>query len=240
MTDKPFLWIMGGSSKLGQSIAIKLFDTYQVISFSRSGEKKNKGLKKNIEMDLSQLSMINEVIDPALDEMAPTGIVFVQRYRVPKDNNYDVVEAFKTEIFSTQSVIEKIISNKASTQTSIVIISSMYATLIDPFTPVEYHLLKAAQLQLVKYFSVAVNDAVIRINGIAPGTFIKTDINNYPKEYVDRLQRIRKVTPTNSNTSSLDIVNLIEFLISETSGQINGQIFNLDGGLGNRFQETLI
>ena len=115
----------------------------------------------------------------------------------------------------------------------------MQKALIDKNLSFDYHLIKKAQEQIVKYYSVA-NNKIIRINGISLGSFIKTSLSNYDNKSVVKLKKLKIECPLNDNVRLEDISNLVDFLISNKSKMINGQIFTVDGGLGNIFQETLL
>ena len=91
---------------------------------------------------------------------------------------------------------------------------------------------KMALTGLTKSFAVEMSKYNIRANIINPG-FTKTSFykkfKSKKKLYNWTLQRI----PMKRWGEPIEIVNLIEFLLSEKSTYINGETINIDGGWTN-------
>ncbi|MBI3508840.1 MAG: SDR family oxidoreductase [Chlamydiia bacterium] len=233
MSHLPIVWLVGGSGKLGQTIAGLLEPNYQVISLSRTACKANTHHFIHYPVDLSQPLV---ALPDLLTHHLPRAIVFCQRYRPA--SQFDMSIACNTEILSTQQILEESCA-KATSPLSVVIISSVNAFLINPHLSFWYHWLKASQIQLMKYYSVRKSASTFHINCIAPGSFLKDTIENYPPSHRSFFELLQEWSAKNVCTVQ-NIAHLVEYLISDKAACINGQTITLDGGLTNRLQEELI
>ncbi len=224
---KPILWLVGGSGKLGQAIAKALQGEYAIVNISRN---KCDFDATHYSVNLADLSAVEELL--SILKEVPRAIVFCQRYRPIAD--FVSAEAFNTEIFSTQKIIENLMT--IGERLSIVIVSSVNGLLINTKLPLWYHLLKTSQIQLVKYYSLC----PVNINCIAAGTFLKDDVKNYPIPHQEFLNALQETHPFRKICTVQDIAQIVEFLISERAQCINGQTITPDGGLINKLQEELV
>jgi len=91
-----------------------------------------------------------------------------------------------------------------------------------------YSASKAGVIGFTKSMARELASRGIRVNAIAPG-FIKTDMTDILKDEVKN-EMIRNI-PLNSFGTPKDISNLVNFLASEESDYITGQVINIDGGM---------
>ena len=237
----PKVWIVGGSSKLGQNIGERLALKYDVTYLSRQKGSSTSINNNRISIDLSDISKAELIIKDSLAEGGPDAVVLCQRYRLPDGvENWEVLQAFNTEIASSQLIIEEIINHANPVPCSIVVVSSINARYVNGSLPLWYHLLKSSQQMLVKYYSIKNGVAHININGIACGSFLKDDVDFYPELLKSHFSNLSRISPMKRNTSIEDISTTVEFLISSAAKMINGQIITIDGGMSNILQETLI
>lgn len=68
----------------------------------------------------------------------------------------------------------------------------------------------------------------IRVNAVAPG-FIQTDMTGILKEEIK--EEISKNIPLKRMGTAKDVANVVEFLTSDLSSYITGQVINIDGGM---------
>ena len=91
----------------------------------------------------------------------------------------------------------------------------------------------------MRYYAVRYGPKNIRCNCILPSTVVKPE----NKDFFSRNNKIRKmiekITPLGRMGSSQDIANLIEFLCSDKSSYITGNLFYIDGGLSLVGQESI-
>lgn len=91
-----------------------------------------------------------------------------------------------------------------------------------------YSASKAGVIGFTKSMARELASRGIRVNAIAPG-FIKTDMTDILKDEVKN-EMIRNI-PLNSFGTPKDISNLVNFLASEESDYITGQVISIDGGM---------
>ena len=68
----------------------------------------------------------------------------------------------------------------------------------------------------------------IRVNAVAPG-FIQKDMTGVLKEEIK--EEITKNIPLKRMGTAKDVANVVEFLTSDLSSYITGQVINIDGGM---------
>lgn len=238
--DLPHVWLVGGSGKLGLSMAERLEGEYNVTNLSRHAAKENSGSFFNEAIDLNEIPDALMTVQRLLNEAIPRAIVFCQRYRPSSDGDeVDMMSGINTEILSTQRIIEELSGRVSGGRCSIVVISSVNGLFVNNALPFWYHWLKSSQIQLVRYYS-AYNCAGMNINCIAAGSFLKDDIAAYAPQHQDWLHRLGQFSPVKENVTAFDIAEIVRFLISEQAAMINGQTITVDGGITNILQETLI
>lgn len=91
-----------------------------------------------------------------------------------------------------------------------------------------YSASKAGLIGLTKSTAKELASRGIRVNAIAPG-FIKTDMTDALKE--DVIQEMLKTIPLGYLAEPKEISNLVNFLASEDSDYITGQVIQIDGGM---------
>jgi 3-oxoacyl-[acyl-carrier protein] reductase len=87
---------------------------------------------------------------------------------------------------------------------------------------------KGAINTLVKYLAVALGPRGIRVNAVAPGV-IDTDMSNFTKTEAGRatvvgMQSLKRIGQPD------DVASVVEFLVSDASRWITGDIIAVDGG----------
>lgn len=114
--------------------------------------------------------------------------------------------------------------NSLSSGSSIVNIASVDG-MMAAYDTVAYAASKAALINLTKSLAANLGSRNIRVNAIAPG-WVETEMtkDTMPDEST-------YMTPLGRNASAQDIANVVEFLISEKSSFISGEVITVDGGL---------
>lgn len=90
-----------------------------------------------------------------------------------------------------------------------------------------YSASKAGLIGLTLWMSSFLAKNNITVNAIAPGGVF----NNHTKEFKSKLE---EKIPLGRMAEPEDISNVLEFLISDKSNYINGQVINVDGGFSSR------
>lgn len=91
-----------------------------------------------------------------------------------------------------------------------------------------YSASKAGVIGFTKSMAKELASRGIRVNAIAPG-FIKTDMTDVLKDEIK--EELLKNIPLGELGSPKDISNVVNFLASEESDYITGQVINVNGGL---------
>lgn len=91
-----------------------------------------------------------------------------------------------------------------------------------------YSASKAGVIGFTKSMAKELSSRGIRVNAIAPG-FIQTDMTDILND--DIKQEMLKNIPLNYFGTPKDISNLVNFLASEASDYITGQVIKVDGGM---------
>ena len=88
-----------------------------------------------------------------------------------------------------------------------------------------YSAAKGAVIGATKALAQEVGKRNITVNAVAPG-FIKTEMT----QDLDQEELI-KLVPANRFGEAWEVAELVNFLVSEKSGYINGEIININGGI---------
>jgi NAD(P)-dependent dehydrogenase (short-subunit alcohol dehydrogenase family) len=120
---------------------------------------------------------------------------------------------------------------KKSENPSIINIASMYGVYAPDFdiykntninNPAAYSVSKSALIYLTKWLAKAMSPKV-RVNAISPGGVDNNQSKKFKKQYLKKTSLKKMIKP-------IDIINLIDFLMSDKSKKITGQNFLVDGG----------
>jgi 3-oxoacyl-[acyl-carrier protein] reductase len=220
--------LIGGSYGIGLAITKQLNEGNNVFVASRTNE------------GLSGLNVTHISFDAATDildtSQLPTiidGLVYCPGSINLRPFKALKVEAFETDLqinfISAVKVIQTVLSNlTASEQSSIVLFSSVAASMGMPF-----HTSVAAAKGAIEGFAKALAAEYapkIRVNVIAPSLtntpLADKFLNNDEKKEKSSLRHPLKRFGTVD-----DIAQMANFLISEKSSWISGQIFHVDGGM---------
>lgn len=87
---------------------------------------------------------------------------------------------------------------------------------------------KAGMIGATKSLAKEVAGRNITVNAVAPG-FIETDMTGSMDQTV--LETMKKMIPLKRLGSPEDIAHAVNFIASEESGYITGQVFTIDGGI---------
>ena len=102
--DLETVWLVGGSSKLGLSVASEFEETYNVVNISRRPGRVDSNNYQNYSNNLSDISSTATLINRLMDNARPRAVIFCQRYRQSSIlGELDILEGINTEIISASA-----------------------------------------------------------------------------------------------------------------------------------------
>ena len=221
--------ITGGTSGIGKTFveSFTSSDKCYILSSKKHVSDENKNYIKcdlSSEKDLDKfINLINEnkiTIDSLVHSAGVT-------YPLNQELHYsDWEKTLKVNFFSISYLMKGLEENMAS-NSSIVLISSIGGQLGFKKNP-SYQISKASIIQYTKSLAIDLSPQT-RVNCIAPG-YIQTDMTKKSFENTDMNNKIKESTLLNRWGKSIEVAEVIKFLISEKSSYINGQTINVDGG----------
>jgi 3-oxoacyl-[acyl-carrier protein] reductase len=171
-----------------------------------------------------------------IDKMTPIdNLIFCQKNRTDVESyNYE----FDLNVHAVKKVIDSFQDN-FSDSASIVAIGSPAGQTIVSEQPLAYHASKAALEQLVRYYAVKLGPKGVRVNCLLPGTLIKKENKEFYENEENLKDLFKKIIPLARQGTSKDLAEAVNFLCSQKSSFITGQIIYVDGGISLHGQESL-
>jgi 3-oxoacyl-[acyl-carrier protein] reductase len=220
--------LIGGSYGIGLAIAQELQYDNKVFIASRTNENiadmNVTHIPFDATTDILDTSLLPEVID---------GLVYC-----PGSINLRPFRGLKIDVFendmqinfiSMVKVLQTVLPNlTASTQSSVVLFSSVAASMGMPF-----HTSIAAAKGAVEGFAKALAAEYapkIRVNVIAP-SLTDTPLANKFLNSEEKKDKSAQRNPLKKVGTSEDLAQMASFLLNEKSNWISGQIFHVDGGM---------
>lgn len=220
--------LIGGSYGIGLAIAQELQYDNKVFIASRTNENiadmNVTHIPFDATTDILDTSLLPEVID---------GLVYC-----PGSINLRPFRGLKIDVFendmqinfiSMVKVLQTVLPNlTASTQSSVVLFSSVAASMGMPF-----HTSIAAAKGAVEGFAKALAAEYapkIRVNVIAP-SLTDTPLANKFLNSDEKKDKSAQRNPLKKVGTSEDLAQMASFLLKEKSNWISGQIFHVDGGM---------
>ncbi|NRA98360.1 MAG: SDR family oxidoreductase [Rhodobacteraceae bacterium] len=140
-----------------------------------------------------------------------------------------------TSLRLTQSFAKRMIAqaededDDGATLGSIINMSSIAARRTQPEL-LGYSVASAAVEQLTRSMAVALAPRRIRVNAIALGSVMSASLQNAMKENEDYRETIIENTPLSRIAAPSELADVAQFLASDGSGFVTGQIMTVDGG----------
>ena len=229
--------VVGGTRGLGKVFADRATGAGDVVSIlGRSAP--NAPSAGSFMCDLQHPDEAAAVLDEVRRQRGELdGLAFFQRFRGPGD---DWGDELQTSLNAAKTMIERSVPLfKPDGLKSIVLTSSVNAAFISPKLPVGYHVAKAGLCQLARYYACKLGEFGIRVNVVCPGTFVKPENKAYYQSHPDVAARLAKVSPLNRMGTADEVVDVLEFLLSEKSSFLTGQTLTVDGGVSLQWHEHL-
>ena len=236
--------IFGGSSPIALGIAdgLKTTDKEPIIAsrnIERFRDKVKSGDKyKVVEIDLHLADIaVNKVRELFVtDEIS--AIIFAHRYL---DFPEVLQNRFQVELITPLLIVDEFVRLEKNYSRSVVFLTSPLARTVQSKQPVGYHMSKSAMTTLSKYYAVKYGGSNIRFNCVSPGAYFEKERSkNFYEENPLLKNDINSQIPMNRFGEISDVSGAVNYLLSETSSYVNGVVLEVDGGLTNVDQSSLI
>ncbi len=191
------------------------------------------GSASAVKIDVSNSTEVREVFDFILKDKKPVDIV-VNNAGITRDglmvrmkeSDWDLVLDInlKGSFLCSQQAAKQMMKQKSGT---IVNIASIVGVMGN-FGQANYSASKAGVIGLTKTLAREVASRGIRVNAIAPG-FIDTEMTRVLDEEVR--QKLIEQIPLARLGLPEDVARCVNFLVSDKSSYITGQVINLNGGM---------
>ena len=234
--------VTGGSRGIGKAICIMLAKNgYDVIINYRGNTEAAEETKKEIEnlnvkctllqFDIADFENAKNTIENELKN-GPIQVLVLNAgvrkdclFPLMKNEDWDnIIDInLKSFYYITRPISKSMFDNKFG---KIVVISST-SGLTGIAGQVNYCASKAGIIGAAKALAVELARRNINVNVVTPG-YIETDMIGDIKNY---FEEIRKTIPLKRIGSVEDVANVVEFLISEKSNYIVGQVIPVNGGV---------
>jgi NAD(P)-dependent dehydrogenase (short-subunit alcohol dehydrogenase family) len=217
--------IIGGNKGIGKAILEQQIENHLIVSISRN------------EPDFEHKNLTHYQLDVLKDELPDLEIVDQLVY-CPGSINLKPFNRLKLEDFSSEfeinvlgaiKVIQKYLPQlKAGNNPSILLFSTVAAKLGMPFHA-SIAVAKSGVEGLVKSLG-AEFASTIRINAIAP-TLTNTDLSAHLLRNETAIENMVQRHPMKKILQPNEVADMADFLLSEKSKSISGQVFELDCGI---------
>ncbi len=224
--------IIGCGQGVGFATAKILSENHHVIGISKTENSKVKNL--NIEfhpMDILSGNLDEIDFPDVIDGLvyAPGSINLKPFNRLSAD---DFKNDFEINVLGAVRTIQKLLPNlKKSESASVVLFSSVAAKLGMPFHA-SISASKGAVEGLTKSLAAELSTQKIRVNAIAP-SLTDTNLASQLLSTPEKREASGKRHPLQRVGNAEEMGKMVEFLLSENSAWITGQIIGIDGGMSN-------
>lgn len=224
--------IIGCGQGIGLAAAKILSENHQVTGISRT---ENPDVEK-LNIDFHQMDILTGNLDEINFPDIVDGLVYAPGSINLKPFNRLTLEDFKNDfeinVLGSIKIIQKLLPNlKKSGSASIVLFSSVAAKLGMPFHA-SISASKSAVEGLTKSLSAELSSQKIRVNAIAP-SLTDTNLASQLLSTPEKREASGKRHPLQRVGNPEEIAKMAEFLLSENSSWITGQIIGIDGGMGS-------
>ena len=236
-TTKNVAIVFGGHSPIAIHCAISLARSQQVFIVTRKiddalvGEIGSSPAITPLEADLAQVGAAGSVVEGIYQRgLEPTALAFIQRYRPSGKPSFE--EHSQVELWSIAEALEAVGRLKApSTSVNVVLTSSPAAYKFLNDQDVTYHVVKAGQEAVSRFYAVKLRQTGVSINTVRIGSLVvKPRAQKYWDSIAPVLKGLGALSPAGKVPSSGEVGESLAQVISPSMNGLTGQILTLDGG----------
>jgi len=243
--------VTGAANGIGLAIARQFAENGANVMFADMDEKRlaaelsdksEDGNMRCFAGDLREKLTIANLLSATIDAFDEVDIlVNAARQVIPSDpldpDDNSVIEMMNQNLMSalrlSQQVAKRMIKQSEGQEDkqagSIINLSSITARRAHPEL-LAYSVSSAALDQMTRSLAVTLAPHRIRVNAVAMGSVMSASLKEILKENQDYRQDIEDHTPLGRIAPPTDLADTVQFLASEGSGFMTGQVLTLDGG----------
>lgn len=225
--------VVGGTTGSGRALVRELAEDGQTVTVIGRHRPPEADRFPNVHVELLDL-VDPEAAAAAVTRSAERGgglnhVVFYQRHRGDGD---PWTGELAVTLTATKTVIEAGIPHfRAGRNHAIVAVGTNASRVVLAEQPVGYHAAKAALLQMIRYYAVALGPQGVRANVVSPDTVIKDESRHVYESQRSLTTLYETITPLGRMGTSEDVAGVVRFLCSPRASFLTGQDLVVDGGL---------
>lgn len=237
-------FITGGTRGIGRQIAIKLSKAGYKIAVNYRTENENLKITKSeiekiggtflaVRGDVTDFEACKKCVEEIIANFGKIDVL-VNNAGVTKDNllmrmkEDEFKSVIDINLIGTFNVTKNVIPYMTRARSGRIINISSIVGISGNAGQTNYAASKAGIIGFTKSLAKEVASRNILVNAVAPG-FIETDMTDALKEEIK--EDIKKGIPLKRIGKVEDVANVVNFLASEESSYITGQVINVDGGM---------
>jgi len=243
--------VTGAANGIGLAIARQFAENGANVMFADMDEKRlaaelsdksEDGNMRCFAGDLREKLTIANLLSATIDAFDQVDVlVNAARQVIPSDplntDDNSVIEMLNQNLMSalrlSQQVAKRMIKQSEGQEDkqagSIINLSSITARRAHPEL-LAYSVSSAALDQMTRSLAVTLAPHRIRVNAVAMGSVMSASLKEILKENRDYRQDIEDHTPLGRIAPPTDLADTVQFLASDGSGFMTGQVLTLDGG----------
>jgi NAD(P)-dependent dehydrogenase (short-subunit alcohol dehydrogenase family) len=234
--------IIGGTKGVGRELAaILAADGQFVTAVGRSPGSFPDVSGGQIESFVGDVESPDALLAGLKERVARRGkvscLVFLQRYRGQGDT---WAGELAVSLTATKMLIDGLVPElDPAGDRAICVVTSSAGTLVARNQSLGYHTTKAALRQMARFYAVKLGPKGIRVNAVAPCTFVKAESAAYYAGQASLQEMYAKVTPLGRMGTAREVAEAVAFLCGPKAAFITGQELAVDGGLSLMLQDAL-
>jgi NAD(P)-dependent dehydrogenase (short-subunit alcohol dehydrogenase family) len=235
--------IIGGTKGVGRELAALWANAGQTVTAvgrtpgafpTVNGIGRILGLAGDVEQPENLLALLKTQIQ---QHGSVSSLVFLQRYRGQGDA---WAGEMAVALNATRVLVEGLAEHFApGGDKAICMVTSSAATLVARNQTLAYHTSKAAMTQMARFYAVKLGAKGIRVNIVAPCTFVKEESAAFYSGQTALQEMYAKITPLARMGTAKEVADAVAYFCGPQASFITGQEIAVDGGLSLMLQDAL-